>query len=113
MPKATASNNWFPSWHRKSKLRRTRCFSRRRPHAERYWNSENVNGAIPICHKGCAYRDWLVVSGPEAGHVWHDARADQAGLYPVAIATKKRGTFLDWYMHWLHGALAMLPNRRA
>jgi hypothetical protein len=51
----------------------------------------------------------LVVSGPEARHVWHDARADQARLYPVAIATKK----LDWYMHSLHGALAMLPNRRA
>jgi hypothetical protein len=26
-----------------------------------------------------ALRDWLVVSGPEAGHIWHDATADLAG----------------------------------
>ena len=33
-----------------------------------YFNPENVNGAIPICHQGCALRNWLVVSGPEAGN---------------------------------------------
>jgi hypothetical protein len=37
-----------------------------------YWNSRHVNGAIPICHLGCASRQWLVITGPEAGHVWCD-----------------------------------------
>ena len=47
-----------------------------------YWNPENVNGAIPICHQGCALRNWLVVTGPEAGNVWEDLRADEGGLVP-------------------------------
>ncbi len=77
-----------------------------------YWSSDNVNGAIPLCHEGCAYRDWLVVAGSEAGHMWHDARADQAGLAPISIGRKKRVTFLEWYVHWLHEALAKLPKPR-
>ena len=71
---------------------------------ERYWNAANVNGAIPVCHEGCTYRDWLIVTGPELGHMWHDARADQAGLYPISIRDKKRVTFLEWYVHWLNEA---------
>lgn len=78
----------------------------------RYWDAKNVNGAIPICHEGCAYRDWLVVTGPEAGHVWHDARTDHAGLYPISIGKKKRVTFWEWYVNWLDEALAKLPNGR-
>ncbi|HEV7278804.1 MAG TPA: hypothetical protein VGN57_01220 [Pirellulaceae bacterium] len=78
----------------------------------RYWNAENVNGAIPVCHEGCAYRDWLVVTGPEAGHVWHDARTDRAGLYPISIGRKKRVTFLEWHVDWLNESVAKLPNRR-
>ena len=46
----------------------------------RYWVP--VDGAIPVCHEGCAVRDWLVVSGPEAGRVWHDATADMKGWSP-------------------------------
>jgi hypothetical protein len=77
---------------------------------QHYWNPNNVNGAIPICHEGCALRDWLVVSGSEAGHIWHDARVDRAGLYPISIGQKKRITFLDWYVDWLNESLATLPN---
>jgi hypothetical protein len=77
----------------------------------RYWDPVNVNGAIPICHEGCALRDWLVVTGPEAGHVWHDARADLEGLKPIGIGAKKRVTFLNWYESWLNEALATLPKR--
>ncbi|MDW8264101.1 MAG: SMI1/KNR4 family protein [Gemmataceae bacterium] len=77
-----------------------------------YWNSENVNGAIPLCHEGCALRDWLVLTGPEAGHMWHDARADEAGLWPISVGKKRRVTFLEWYIHWLNEALAKLPMRR-
>lgn len=74
-----------------------------------YWNSDNVNGAIPLCHHGCALRDWLVVTGREAGHMWNDARADYAGLCPISVGAKTRVTFLEWYMHWLNKALTKLP----
>ncbi|HVH99421.1 MAG TPA: SMI1/KNR4 family protein, partial [Enhygromyxa sp.] len=47
-------------------------------------------GALPICHHGCALRDWLIVSGPEAGHVWHDASADQLGVMPIRIGRRRR-----------------------
>jgi hypothetical protein len=77
---------------------------------QRYWSPDQVNGAIPICHEGCALRDWLVVNGTEAGHVWRDARTEQGGLMPVAVGGGKRVTFLDWYVDWLNSALARLPN---
>ncbi len=73
-----------------------------------YWNPDNVNGAIPLCHRGCALRDWLVVTGHEAGHMWHDARADHKGLAPISIGKKQRVTFLEWYTHWLNQAMSEL-----
>lgn len=30
-----------------------------------YWNPAVMDGAIPICHRGCALRQWLVVTGPQ------------------------------------------------
>jgi hypothetical protein len=63
-------------------------------------------GCIPLCHEGCAYRDWLVVTGPEAGHVWHDASPDEAGVRPVQIGKRKRVSFSAWYLDWLRRALA-------
>jgi hypothetical protein len=68
-----------------------------------YWVP--VNGAITICHHGCALRDWLVVSGPETGHVWHDATTDFAGWSPHALSQGGRMTFSDWYSAWLDEAL--------
>ena len=62
-----------------------------------YWNPANVNGAVPICHLGCALRQWLVVTGPEAGNVWNDDRADHGGLKPLQRAGLERITFLQWY----------------
>ena len=53
-----------------------------------YWNPKQVNGAIPICHQGCAYRNWLVITGAEAGNVWEDLRADEKGLRPVKSKSK-------------------------
>jgi hypothetical protein len=41
-----------------------------------YWSSELMNGAIPICHQGCALRIWLVVTGPHSGELWDDRRSD-------------------------------------
>src|ERR1700679_2741848 len=50
-------------------------------------------GAFPICHHGCALRSWLVVSGPERGTVWYDARADDRGVRPEVDADGKHLTF--------------------
>ena len=72
---------------------------------KRYWDAALVAGAFPICHHGCAYRDWLVVTGPEAGQVWHDARPDERGLWPYESTDGRRLTFAEWYLDWLGGAL--------
>jgi hypothetical protein len=79
---------------------------------QHYWNPANVNGAVPICHLGCAYRQWLVISGPEAGHIWCDDRADYKGLYPLQLPGLDRVTFLEWYNNWLAEALAHLDSKR-
>lgn len=73
-----------------------------------YWNSANVNGAIPICHLGCAYRQWLVITGPEAGNIWDDRRADLGGLKPLQQKGRDRVLFAQWYDDWLHAALQQL-----
>jgi len=75
---------------------------------EHYWNTRHINGAIPICHLGCALRDWLVITGPEAGHVWCDNRVDEKGLSPAETGTKERVTFVEWYLAWLDDALKTL-----
>jgi hypothetical protein len=76
----------------------------------RYWSAENVNGAIPICHRGCALRQWLVLTGPETGSIWCDDRADYKGFYPLQQHDRKRVTFLDWYRTWLDDALRQLQE---
>lgn len=68
---------------------------------KRYWRSSLMNGAIPICHEGCALRTWLVVTGDQAGRVWHDGRADYNGLKPLVIADGTPATFSFWYKEWL------------
>lgn len=68
---------------------------------EHYWNQQLMNGAIPICHIGCAYRQWLVIKGKERGFVWQDDRVDEAGVYPLRSSRGRRMTFADWYLSWL------------
>lgn len=75
---------------------------------ERYYRA--IDGAIPICHLGCALRQWLVVTGPEAGHVWLDSRSDFEGLSPVLDDGVSRTTFYVWYRTWLDKALAAAPD---
>lgn len=70
-----------------------------------YWSVRHVAGAIPICHQGCALRNWLVTTGPEAGHVWVDLRADLQGLSPEHSRNSSRQTFIEWYRAWLDEAL--------
>ena len=66
-----------------------------------YWNPSIMEGAIPICHKGCALRQWLVIHGDQRGFVWDDFRVDNAGIAPVLGESSGPLTFADWYMGWL------------
>lgn len=65
-------------------------------------------GCLPICHHGCGIRDWLVVTGPEAGHVWHDSGVDEGGIAPVRFGDLDRVTFDTWWLHWLDESLREL-----
>lgn len=67
-----------------------------------YWDLHALDGAIPICHHGCAYRSWLVVAaGKEYGYVWNDDTPSQAGVFPAQTESKNRCTFAEWYSDWL------------
>ena len=75
-----------------------------------YWNTDFVNGAIPICHLGCALRQWLVIHGDQSGFVWTDYRADDAGLFPLKGPTERGMTFTDWYLAWLDNPNMKMPT---
>jgi hypothetical protein len=60
-----------------------------------------MNGAVPICHEGCALRIWLVVTGKQAGKLWEDRRSEYGGLRPVRLADGSAATFSQWYNEWL------------
>ncbi|GAA4911825.1 SMI1/KNR4 family protein [Streptomyces coeruleoprunus] len=62
------------------------------------WTDERTVGAICLCHLGCAQRQWLVVSGPERGRMWDDARCDHVDLEPLNTG------FAEWYLSWLRDA---------
>jgi hypothetical protein len=71
-----------------------------------YWASDLMDGAIPICHEGCALRNWLVVTGPLAGTVWMDYRADMGGVMPCVGADGEPMSFQDWYLGWLDESIS-------
>lgn len=75
-----------------------------------YWDSSLVNGAIPICHEGCAIRIWLVVTGSQAGYLWRDGRSEYTGIKPVQSADGRTATFSIWYAEWLQHAIEGSPN---
>ena len=72
---------------------------------ERYWHPSLMNGAVPICHEGCALRVWLVLTGVQAGRLWHDGRSDFTGVKPLRLADGSHATFSLWYNEWLEQAL--------
>jgi hypothetical protein len=67
-------------------------------------------GSVPICHQGCGFVDWLVVTGPEAGNVWHSYAPDEGGVAPVGTPDRPRTRFSDWYLDWLHKCLVELGH---
>jgi hypothetical protein len=69
---------------------------------EALWHPDRTVGAICLCHEGCAYRNWLVVSGPDRGTIWADPRTDFQDLGPTGIS------FGTWYLDWLAAQEAAL-----
>lgn len=79
-----------------------------------YWELHALDGAIPICHHGCAYRSWLVVAaGEEHGNVWNDDTPDEGGVYPEQTEEKNRVTFGEWYLAWLNKSLNDVRSKNA
>ncbi|MFE6872175.1 SMI1/KNR4 family protein [Kitasatospora sp. NPDC057692] len=76
------------------------------------WNPDRTVGAIVLCHLGCAYRQWLVVSGPERGRIWADDRADERDLQPLLGPGREPVTFTLWYQGWLEEAARAVAASR-
>jgi hypothetical protein len=68
------------------------------------WNDQRTHGSICLCHEGCAYRDWLVVSGPCRGQIWDDDRAGDVDLAPSRSTDGAILGFSAWYLNWLTDA---------
>ncbi|MGC5327662.1 SMI1/KNR4 family protein [Brevibacillus sp. SYSU BS000544] len=63
-------------------------------------------GTITLCDHGCGVYHILVISGPEKGKVWYDARCDGYGMGRVA------NSFLSWYEDWLDRAIKEIEEHR-
>ncbi|MEW2290559.1 SMI1/KNR4 family protein [Streptomyces sp. NPDC047841] len=68
------------------------------------FNPDRTVGAIVISHRGCALRNWLVISGAHRGTIWTDDRADEADLAPLRGEDGTPMTFARWYTDWLRHA---------
>lgn len=72
----------------------------------KYFRPSLTNGAIPMCHEGCALRIWLVITGKQSGSLWRDMRSEYGGLTPLKARDGTPASFCDWYREWLDAALA-------
>jgi hypothetical protein len=79
--------------------------------AEGYYSPALLNGAVPLSDEGCNLRCYLVITGPERGHVWRDLRADNEGIVPAASVGSSHLTFRQWYERWLDVCSAKLAAR--
>ena len=57
-------------------------------------------GTLTLCHEGCGYYHFLVVTGPARGTIWIDGRVSDQGYIALGV------TFAEWYLRWLHDTLA-------
>jgi hypothetical protein len=57
-------------------------------------------GTLVLCHEGCGYLHFLVVTGPAGGQMWLDGRCSDQGFFPLGVG------FFDWYERWLDSTLA-------
>jgi len=58
-----------------------------------------ILGSIVLSHQGCGYYDRLVITGPQAGHVWTDGRVSDQGIAPLGC------DFYTWYDRWVTDAI--------
>jgi hypothetical protein len=79
---------------------------------EAYYSAALLNGCIPLNTEGCNLSGWLVVTGPERGHVWRDLRVDHEGIVPAESARARRLTFRDWYEGWIEDCVATVKRSR-
>lgn len=59
----------------------------------------HICGSIVLSHQGCGYYDRLVITGPQAGQVWTDARVSDQGIAPLGC------DFYTWYDRWVTDAI--------
>ena len=87
-------------------------YATREPRQDRYYEEHSLDGAIPICHHGCAQRSWLVVdeSSPEFGNIWNDLVADEEGVEPDLNSEGERLNFADWILDWCADTLENLQT---
>ncbi len=70
------------------------------------WSVQVWTGAMRIINMGCELYYLLVVSGPERGAIWHDARQNGDGIYPLQHGDGRRVSFDDlvkngrWRRRW-------------
>jgi hypothetical protein len=68
--------------------------------------SLRTTGAVPVCHHGCGFREWLVVTGAERGTMWCDPEGDGIHLYPDQTGPDShRMSFGQFYLSWLDDAV--------
>jgi hypothetical protein len=63
--------------------------------------SDVMQGAMIISTEGCALWFWLVVTGPNAGEIWTDRRADGEPPEELVDENDEPMTFGVWYERWL------------
>lgn len=68
------------------------------------YNEAHFAGLLYLCHKGCALRDALVVTGPARGTMWADGTAEESGLRPLLADDGTPLGFAGWYRRWLDRA---------
>lgn len=62
-----------------------------------YYDKTLICGAMRVTNTGCEGYHLLVVSGPEAGNMWHDDRAcDGKGIYPLKTLNGNTLTFEEY-----------------
>lgn len=56
-------------------------------------------GTLVLCHEGCGYLHFFVITGPARGQMWIDGRCSDQEFFPLEVG------FLDWYDRWLDSTL--------
>ena len=61
---------------------------------------QHVCGSLLIGEIGCSLWERIIITGPNAGEIWADLRADGNGLTPYQNENGTRVTLLDWFLDW-------------